>query len=178
MSKELVPQEIIESKIFFMRGHRVLLDRDLALLYGVTTGALNQAVARNRERFPADFMFQLNRRETKNWISQIVISNSSLKMGVRRRPFAFTENGVSMLSTVLNSPRAIAVNIQIMRTMTRLRRFMEAHSDLRRKLEELEKKYDSQFKSVFDAIRMLMEPSDDPGQKKTIGFKPDAPTGD
>ncbi|OGS06390.1 MAG: DNA-binding protein [Elusimicrobia bacterium RIFOXYA12_FULL_51_18] len=175
MSKELIPQGLIESKIFTVRGHKVMLDRDLAMLYGVTTGALNQAVARNRERFPIDFMFQLNHVETKNWISQIVISNSSLKMGVRRRPYAFTENGVSMLSTALKSPRAIAVNIQIMRTLTRMRRFMEAHSELKLKIEELEKKYDSQFKSVFDAIKMMMEPPEaaDPGPKKTIGFKPE-----
>jgi len=175
MSKELIPQESIESKIFFVRGYKVMLDRDLAALYGVTTGALNQAVARNRERFPVDFMFQLNRIEVKNWISQFVISNSSLKMGVRRRPYAFTENGVSMLSTVLNSQRAIAVNIQIMRTLTRMRRFLEAHSELKRKLEELEKKYDAQFSSVFDAIKLLMAPPEDAeaGLKKVPGFKPE-----
>ena len=169
MSKEIIPQEILESKIFVMRGRKVMLDRDLAVLYGVTTGALNQAVARNQVRFPEDFMFQLDRIETQNWISQFVISNSPLKMGLRRRPYAFTENGVAMLSSVLKSLRAIEVNIQIMRTFTKIRELLNTHSDLRLKLEEMEKKYDYQFKVVFDAIKSLIPA---PGRKTTkrIGF--------
>ena len=175
MANELVPQEILESKIYFVRGHKVMMDRDLAALYGVTTGALNQAVARNLERFPWDFMFRLDRRELKNWISQSVISNSSFKMGVRRRPYVFTENGVAMLSSVLKSRRAIKVNIQVMRTFTKIREFFHAHADLRRKLAELEKKYDAQFKSIFDAIKMLMSPLalKAPGPKPIPGFKPE-----
>ncbi|MBI4351354.1 MAG: ORF6N domain-containing protein [Elusimicrobia bacterium] len=167
MSKEIIPQEILKSKIIIVRGHKVMLDRDLAVLYGVTTGALNQAVARNLDNFPSDFMFQLTHTEVKNWISQIVISNPH-KMGLRKRPRAFTENGVAMLSSVLKSRRAIEVNIQIMRTFTKLRELLNTHADLRRKLEAMEKKYDYQFKVVFDAIKSLISTPDEPAKK--IGF--------
>ncbi len=167
MSKEIVPQEILESKIMIVRGHKVMLDRDLAVLYGVSTGALNQAVTRNLSNFPSDFMFQLTQAEVKNWISQIVISNSH-KMGLRKRPRAFTENGVAMLSSVLRSRRAIEVNIQIMRTFTKLRELLNTHADLRRKLEEMEKKYDHQFRVVFDAIKSMISTPDEPVRK--IGF--------
>ncbi|MEI7751389.1 MAG: ORF6N domain-containing protein [Candidatus Omnitrophota bacterium] len=109
-SDTLIPKEMIERSILLLRGHKVMLDRDLAVLYGVTTGALNQAVRRNLERFPKDFMFQLTPAEKKNWMSQIVISNRE-KMGIRHRPFAFTENGVAMLSSVLRSKKAVLVNI-------------------------------------------------------------------
>ena len=164
----LIPQESIESKIFSIRGKRVLLDRDLAVLYGVETRVLNQAVKRNITRFPEDFMFQLTKEETENWKSQIVISNRE-KMGLRRRPYAFTEQGVAMLSSVLNSERAIQVNIQIMRAFIKLKEMLSTHKDLKQKIEEMEKKYDYQFKIVFDAIKQLLEPP--VKQKSKIGFQ-------
>lgn len=167
MAKEIVPHELIESKILVLRGHKVMLDRDLALLYGVETKVLNQAVSRNKARFPADFMFQLTPAEMKNWKSQFVTSNSRLKMGLRKRSRAFTENGAAMLSSVLKSKRAVDVNIQIMRTFTKLRELLATHADLRRKLEEMEKKYDYQFKVVFDAIKSLIA---GPPPVKKIGF--------
>ena len=167
MSKEIVPHELIESKILVVRGHKVMLDRDLATLYGVETKALNQAVNRNKARFPNDFMFQLTPTEMKNWKSQFVTSNSRLKMGLRKQPCVFTENGVAMLSSVLKSKRAVEVNIQIMRTFTKLRELLNTHADLRRKLQEMEKKYDYQFKVVFDAIKSLIG---DPPPVRKIGF--------
>jgi hypothetical protein len=168
MSKEIVPHELIESKILVLRGHKVMLDRDLAMLYGVETKALNQAVSRNMGRFPEDFMFRLTPGEMQNWKSQFVTSNSRLKMGLRKRPCVFTENGVAMLSSVLKNKRAVEVNIQIMRTFTKLRELLDTHTDLRRKLEEMEKKYDHQFKVVFDAIKSLISTPDEPVRK--IGF--------
>jgi hypothetical protein len=163
----IIPQEVVESKILFIRDKKVILDRDLAMLYGVKTRTLNQTVKRNIKRFPSDFMFQLTAEEMKNWKSQIVISNQE-KMGIRRRPYAFTENGVAMLSSVLNSERAITVNIQIMRTFTRIRELLATDKNLVRRLDELERTYDAQFKIVFTAIRQLMAPPE-PGKKK-IGF--------
>lgn len=147
-----------------------MLDRDLAELYAVTTKALNQAVKRNRERFPDDFMFQLTSKETQNWRSQFVTSNRE-KMGIRRRPYAFTENGVSMLSSVLKSRRAIRVNIEIMRTFTRLRELIQSQKKIWEKITEMEQKYDGQFKIVFDALRELLTPPD-PKSKDPIGFHP------
>ena len=144
-----------------------MLDRDLASLYEVTTSALKQSVRRNIERFPADFMFVLDQNEFENWRSQIVISNSD-RMGIRYPPMAFTEQGVAMLSSVLRSKRAVAVNVQIMRTFVRLRQMLASQADLAKKLEQLERKYDHQFKVVFDAIRQLMIPTE-PGRKQ-IGF--------
>jgi hypothetical protein len=147
-----------------------MLDRDLAVLYGVTTSALNQAVRRNLERFPTDFMFQLTPAEKKNWMSQIVISNRE-KMGIRHRPYAFTENGVAMLSSVLRSKKAVLVNIEIMRAFTRLREMIRSHKKIWEKIEGMEKKYDSQFKVVFDALRKLFAPPDpEPKPKGPIGF--------
>lgn len=166
-STEIVPQQIIESKIFIIRGRKVMLDKDLAMLYCVETRTLNQAVRRNINRFPEDFMLQLTKEEMDNWISQIVISNKE-KMGLRKRPYAFTENGVAMLSSVLKSERAITVNIQIMRTFTKIREMLATHKELRQKIEEMEQKYDYQFKIVFDAIKQLIEPSLKP--KTRIGF--------
>jgi len=169
MSKALVriPVERIEKAIFLIRGEKVMLDRDLASLYEVTTSALKQSVRRNIERFPADFMFVLDQNEFENWRSQIVISNSD-RMGIRYPPMAFTEQGVAMLSSVLRSKRAVAVNVQIMRTFVRLRQMLASQADLAKKLEQLERKYDHQFKIVFDAIRQLMIPTE-PGRKQ-IGF--------
>ena len=164
----LIPAERIERAILLIRGHKVMLDNDLAALYGVPTGALNQAVRRNLQRFPEDFAFQLSQEEFENWKSQIVISNPAAKMGVRRKPYAFTEQGVAMLSSVLRSPRAVAVNIEIMRGSLRLRRMLAGNAELARKLDALERKYDSQFKAVFDAIRQLMAPESKP--RRPIGF--------
>ena len=164
---ELIPVEMIERKILIIRGQKVMLDRDLAVLYDVETRMLNQAVRRNIRRFPKDFMFQLTKDEMNNWKSQIVISNKE-KMGLRKTPYAFTENGVAMLSSVLNSERAITVNIQIMRTFTKIREMLATHKDLKQKIEEMEKKYDAQFRVVFEAIKQLMEPPQK--TRKRIGF--------
>jgi hypothetical protein len=169
-NRSLIPAERIERSILFIRGQKVMLDNDLASLYGVETKALNQAVKRNWDRFPDDFMIQLTYEELDNWRSQIVTSNPAAKMGIRRRPYAFTEQGEAMLSSVLRSPRAVAVNIEIMRAFVRLRQMLTSHADLARKLNALEKKYDSQFKIVFDTIRQLMEPP--PAKPKPpIGFR-------
>lgn len=151
---ELIPVEIIENKIYLIRGHKVMLDRDLAELYGVETRVLNQAVRRNLDRFPEDFMFALTREEILN-LSQIVISSR-----IKHAPnvFVFTEQGVAMLSSVLNSKRAVKVNIEIMRTFVKLRQMLTSNAELARKLAVMEKKYDAQFKVVFDAIRELMRP--------------------
>ena len=173
MSNEIVPQEVLESKILLVRGHRVMLDRDLAALYGVKTKVLNQAVARNLKRFPADFMFQLTRQELAGLLrSQFVTLKKGRGQHIKYAPYAFTGNGISMLSSVLNSDRAIGVNIQIMRTLNKLKRFLFDNAELRRKIEALEKKYDAQFKDVFDAIRALMEPPAGPEPKRIDGFKP------
>jgi phage regulator Rha-like protein len=162
---DIVPQEIIETKIIFIRGKKVMLDKDIAQLYGVTTSNLNKAVRRNAERFPGDFMFQLSKKEFENLIFHFGTSSWG---GTRKLPYAFTENGVAMLSSVLNSKRAIMVNIQIMRTFTRLREMLMTHKDLKEKIEAMEKKYDYQFKIVFDAIKQLLEPPEK--SKKKIGF--------
>jgi hypothetical protein len=169
--KALVPEEVIVRKILFVRGEKVLLDRDLAELYGAETRVLKQAVRRNRKRFPKDFMFELTKQEFKDWRSQFVISNSD-KMGLRYRPMAFTEQGVAMLSSVLNSDRAIEVNIAIMRAFVQLRKMIASNKDLAQKLKELEKrleKHDEDIKLIFEAIRELMTPPDTPPKK--IGFE-------
>jgi hypothetical protein len=165
----IVPIERIEKQILHIRGQNVMLDSDLAELYGVETKALVQAVKRNLERFPNDFMFQLNKEEFDALRSQIVTSKG--RGGRRYLPYVFTEQGVAMLSSVLNSKRAIEVNITIMRAFVRLRSLMATHKDLARKLDEMEKKYDAQFKVVFDAIRQLMTPSEKP--RHPIGFRVD-----
>jgi hypothetical protein len=164
----LIPARGIESAILVVRGVRALLDRDLAALYGVETRVLNQAVRRNRERFPADFMFELTRAEILR-MSQIVISPDGMgELKFSKSVFAFTEQGVAMLSSVLNSPCAVQVNIEIMRAFVRLRELLATHAELSRKLIALEKKYDAQFKVVFDAIRSLMAEEKKP--KREIGF--------
>lgn len=163
----LIPAERIERAIYLIRGQKVMLDRDLAALYGVPTRTLKQAVRRNLQRFPEDFMFILDGEEFANWRSQFVTSNSD-RMGLRHAPMAFTEQGVAMLSSVLRSERAIEVNIAIMRTFVRLRRMLEAHETLARKLAELEKKYDEQFRVVFDVLNELMSPREP--ERKQIGF--------
>lgn len=160
-----MPVERIERSILLLRGEKVMLDADLATLYGVETGALNRAVRRNLDRFPRDFMFQLTTKEFRGLRFHFGISKRG---GRRYLPYAFTEHGVAMLSSVLNSPRAIAVNIEIVRTFARLRRILSSHVELARKLDALEKKYDSQFKVVFDAIRQLMAPP--APKRRPIGF--------
>jgi hypothetical protein len=159
----------IEERIHVVRGHRVMLSPDLAQLYGVEPRALVQAVVRNRRRFPPDFMFQLSARELGNLKSQIVISSWG---GRRARPYAFTEQGVAMLSSVLRSRLAVRVNVEIMRAFVRLRRASASLGELKRKLTRLEKKYDAQFGVVFDAIRELMVPAHP--EPKRIGFRTDA----
>jgi len=161
--------ERIEQRIFLLRGQKVMLSPDLAQLYDVEPRALVQAVKRNLERFPVDFMFQLNDREFRSLKSQIVTSSWG---GLRRAtPYAFTEQGVAMLSSVLRSERAVRVNIEIMRAFVRMRQMLASHADLARKVAALEKKYDAQFKVVFDAIRELMTPPQ-PKQIR-IGFRHD-----
>jgi len=165
--KSLIPVDRIEKAILLIRGQKVMLDADLAELYGVETRVLVQAVKRNLERFPEDFMFQLSQEEFAILRSQIVTSSD---WGGRRYcPYAFTEQGVAMLSSVLRSRRAIQVNIEIMRAFIRLRQMLASHVELARKLDALEKKYDAQFKQVFEAIRQLMAPPEP--KRRPIGFR-------
>jgi hypothetical protein len=166
---DIIPIERIERKIYFIRRQKVMLDRDLAELYGVETRVLNQAVRRNIKRFPEDFMFRLSKEEMNIWKSQIVMTNKE-RMGLRRQPYAFTQEGVAMLSGVLNSERAIRVNIEIMRTFVKLRQMLASNAQLARKLKALEKKYDEQFRVVFEAIYKLMDVSEEK-KKRQIGFK-------
>lgn len=163
--KELIPQEIIEQKIYLIRGQKVMLDRDLSKLYKVTTGNLNKAVNRNIDKFPEDFMFELTPEEFKNLIFQFGTSRWG---GTRKPPKVFTEHGILMLSSVLKSSRASQVNIQIMRTFVKLRKMLATHKDLLEKIEKMEQKYDLQFRVVFEAIKKLMAPEYPP--KRKIGF--------
>jgi len=168
-SKKLpIPVERIEKAILLLRRQKVMLDRDLAVLYGVETRALNQAVKRNRDRFPDDFMFELTRDEIRN-ISQSVICSSTMKHA--KNAYAFTEQGVAMLSSVLHSKRAVQVNIEIMRVFVRLREMMATHKELAFKLAELEERlegHDEQIQNIFEAIRQLMTPP--ARETKKIGF--------
>lgn len=161
-----IPASAIESKIILLRGQKVMLDSDLARLYGVETFNLNKAVKRNPDRFPPDFMFRLERDEYTSLRFQIGI----LKRGQHSKylPHAFTEQGVAMLSSVLHSPRAVLVNVEIMRAFVRLRQWLASNTELARKLADLERRYDGQFKAVFDALRELMTPP--APQRKRIGF--------
>jgi hypothetical protein len=165
---EIIPAERIERKIYIIRRQKVMLSTDLAELYGVEPKVLVQAIKRNNERFPADFMFQLTNQEFKDLKSQFVTSSWG---GTRRaNPYAFTEQGVAMLSCVLRSKRAVRVNIEIMRTFVRLRKMLVSNTALAHKLKALEKKYDEQFRVVFEAIYQLMDASETKTNKK-IGFK-------
>ena len=173
----LVPEQIART-IMVIRGQKVLLDSQLALLYDVETKALNQAVKRNQDRFPEDFMFQLSDVEFENWRSQIVTSNPAAKMGLRRKPYAFTEQGVAMLSSVLRSPRAVEVNIQIMRAFVRLRQLLSVHKELAERLTKLEEQMRQrdhavaqQFQQVFALLDQLFNPPSPP--RKRIGFHTD-----
>ena len=164
--KDLIPQEIIEQKIFLVHGQKVMLDRDLAELYGVETRMLNQAVKRNKDRFPEDFMVKLDKKEIMR-ISQIV---TSLKFS--KSVYAFTEQGVAMLSSILNSKRAIQVNIAVIRTFVKLRKVISTHKELSEKLARLEQKFekhDGEIQNIFEAIRQLMIVHDEPKRKK-VGF--------
>ena len=174
--KSLIPSERIEAAIYLIRGEKVMLDRDLAKLYGVSTKVFNQAVKRHRDRFPADFMFQLTKDEADKWWSALQTNRSrsqivTLKRGqnLKYRPTAFTEHGILMLSSVLNSERAVQVNIEIMRAFVRLRQMLLSNEELSRRLSALESKYDRQFRVVFDAIRKLMAPP--VRAAKEIGFR-------
>ncbi len=169
MSETLIPTERIEKTIILIRQKKVMLDADLAELYGVETKALKRAVKRNVDRFPPDFMFQLTNQEVANLRCQFGTSSLDGKWGgLRYAPFAFTEQGVAMLSSVLGSKRAVQVNIEIMRAFVKLRELISSHHVLAQKIAELEKRYDHQFKIVFDAIRELMTPP--PSKSKKIGF--------
>jgi hypothetical protein len=172
----MIPEEVIMSKIYLFRGVKVMLDRDLAKLYEVETRILNQAVKRNEKRFPEDFMFQMSKEEMEDWKSHIVISNRE-KMGLRKPPLVFTEQGVAMLSSVLNSDRAIMVNIQIIRVFTKIRRLLETHSEILLKLERIEKKeieHDQQIILIFEYLRQLeqsRQQQEEQANRKRIGFR-------
>ena len=167
--KSFIPIERIEKAIYLIRAEKVMLDRDLARLYDVTTAALNQAVRRNRDRFPEDFMFQLTSAEVAQLNRSQIVIGSEKHRDPRFQPYAFTEQGIAMLSSVLRSKRAITVNIEIMRAFVKLRQMLASNKELSRRLDELESKYDRQFKVVFDAIRELTSPAVR-GQKE-IGFR-------
>jgi ORF6N domain len=172
----ILSEESIISKIYLIRAKKVMLDRDLAELYDVATRALNQAVWRNEKRFPEDFMFQLTPEEMKNWKSQIVISNRE-KMGLRKPPLAFTEQGVAMLSSILNSDRAIMVNIQIIRVFTRMRELLSTHKEILQKLEQIEKKdieQDDKIMLIFEYLKQLERSKQEELEQHNrpkIGFK-------
>jgi phage regulator Rha-like protein len=173
MNKHLsLPDEIIVNKIYLIRGQKVMLDRDLSELYGVETKRLKEAVRRNIERFPDDFMFELNKEELENWRSQFASSNLSDKMGLRQPPFCFTEQGVAMLSSVLNSKQAIEVNIRIIRIFTKMREILSTHKDILLKMEQLERKvnkHDNDIQLIFKALKQLLNSPDSPRRKS--GYK-------
>ncbi len=165
--RQLVPLEVIERRIFFIRGHKVMLDRHLATLYQVKPIALRQAVKRNSNRFPADFVIKLSKQEAEVLVSQNVIPSRRSLGGFL--PYAFTEQGVAMLSSILRSERAAMVNVAIMRTFVRLRQILATHQELTRRIDAMEKKYGQQFKVVFDFLKQLREPPREP-PKRPIGF--------
>ena len=173
---QILPDEAIINKIYVIRNKKVMIDRDLAELYGVETRALNQAVRRNEMRFPVDFMFQMTVKEMQDWKSQIVISNSE-KMGLRKPPLVFTEQGVAMLSSVLNSERAIMVNITIIRVFTKMRELVETHKEILLKLEQIEKKdieQDDKISLIFEYLKQLEQTKRQDLEQKNrtkIGFK-------
>jgi hypothetical protein len=187
VTEVVVTPEIIKERIYIIRGKKVMIDRDLASLYEVETGQLNRAARRNIDRFPEDFMFELTKEETKNWIcqigisngdsetenwkSQFVTSNSTLKQSLRKPPLAFTEQGIAMLSSILNSKRAIQVNIQIIRIFTKLREMIDAYKELREKVEEMEKNNEVNFSEIFRVIRLLITEKEE--SKEKMGFRAD-----
>lgn len=168
-----VPDEIVMNKIYFIRSQKVMLDRDLASLYGVETKRLKEAIKRNVERFPDDFMFEMTQKEFENWRTQFATSNSD-RIGLRYAPFCFTEQGVAMLSSVLNSEKAIKVNIQIMRIFTRIRQMLSDNTDLRLEIEKIKKKMDNHDKNieqVFQYLDELLEKKENPKDRKQIGYR-------
>lgn len=170
-SKLIIPDEIVMNKIYILRDMRIMVDRDLAELYGVETKRLKEAVRRNMQRFPSDFMFEMNDEEFRNWRTQNASSNSEV-MGLRYHPFCFTEQGVTMLSCILNSERAIAVNIQVIRIFTKMRELLLTNKEVLLQLEMLEKqvlKNKIDIQSIFSALRQLINPT--PKPRKQIGFK-------
>ncbi len=171
MDLQVIPDEIIIDRIFFIRNKKVMIDRDLANLYGVETKALKQSVKRNPDRFPPDFMFEMSKEELENWRSQIVTSNSE-KMGLRYAPYCFTEQGVTMLSCVLNSKRAIIVNIKIIRVFTKLKEMVLTHKDILLKLEQMENqvlKNSKEIQMIFSALKQLLNPPQ--MARRKVGFK-------
>ena len=177
MSEEItIPDEIITNKIYLIREQKVMIDRDLAELYGVETKYLKRQVKRNIERFPEDFMFEMSKEEFQNWRSQFGTSNSSDKMGLRYAPYVFTEQGVAMLSSVLNSPRAIAVNIRIIRVFTKIRKMLTDNLSLKLDIEEIKKKLSNHSKNielVFNYLDELTEKKDNEKPRTQIGYKKD-----
>jgi phage regulator Rha-like protein len=178
MGKLTIPDEVVINKIYLIRGQKVMLDRDIAVLYGVDTKRLKEAVRRNIERFPEDFMFEMTAKELENWRSQFASSNSE-KMGLRYAPFCFTEEGVTMLACVLSSPRAISVNIQIIRVFKRMREMLANHKDILIKLEGIEKKllhhdnhlkkHEEEIQLIFEALKQLLDTPNPP--RKRIGYR-------
>ncbi|MDD5570588.1 MAG: ORF6N domain-containing protein [Bacteroidales bacterium] len=170
-TKLMIPEETITSKIYYIRGQKVMIDRDLAKLYEVKTKVLKQSVKRNLKRFPVDFMFKMTEKEFENWRSQFVTSNSD-KMGLRHYPFCFTEQGVTMLSCILNSKLAIEINIRIIRVFTKMREMLLTHKEILLKLEQLEKKiikHDDEIEIIFNTLRELIKPPIQ--ERKRIGYK-------
>jgi len=173
-NKVAIPEDIITHKIYWIREQKVMLDRDLAQLYGVETRVLKQAIKRNIERFPQDFMFQLNKVEFENWRSQFVMSNSADKMGLRIAPYAFTENGVAMLSSVLKSKLAIEVNIKIIRVFTKIRQSLSENLNLKLEIEAIKKKlsnHDKNIELVFTYLDELLKKKGNPPKRTKIGYK-------
>ena len=171
MKKIAIPDEVIISKIYLIRGQKVMIDRDLAELYGVETRSLKQAVRRNIERFPEDFMFEMTKTELAYWREENATGKED-KMGLRYAPFCFTEQGVTMLSCILNSERAIEVNIRVIRIFTKLREMLLTHKDILLKLEQMEKKitgHDENIQMIFEALRQLLQPAIVP--RKRVGYK-------
>lgn len=166
---EIVPVQSIVNKIYHFRGVNVMLDRDLAELYGVETKRLKEQVKRNIDRFPDDFMFELTKEEFEVLRSQNATSKMEGRGGVRYLPYAFTEHGVLMLSNVLNSEKAVKVSIQVIRAFSMLKQMLSTHEDLKKKIEEMENRYDHQFRIIFDAIKQLIE--EDLKPKRDIGFE-------
>ena len=167
-SRAIVHTGLIAKSIYFLRGGRVMLDSDLAALYRVTTKSLNRAVKRNIERFPADFMFQLTLKEAEVLRYQSGTSKTTSRGGRRYLPYAFTEHGIAMLSSVLNSDRAVQMNIAIMRAFLQLRAMLATHEDLKRKIRHMEKRYDARFQAIFAALREMLDEPEPP--KRQIGF--------
>lgn len=171
----VISDNVVINKIYELRGRKVMIDRDLAELYGVQTRVLKQTVKRNLSRFPEDFMFEMTKKELDDWRSQFVISNTD-KKGLRHLPFCFTEHGVLMLSSVLNSPQAIQINIQIVRIFTRLREVISEHNELKLEIEAIKKKLNSHDKNievVFSYLDELVEKKEKPKSRKRIGYMPD-----